>query len=312
MRQYLPFFYNKSIVWIIGFLFVFSSMSAQNRYRKFMEVTFDKEDILALIEPMPTLPNHTLAGVIFMIDTLPVARNVFTTCLMACRVEWNADDRRAVITDATGVHTAAQMPKMGKNIKEQIVLSESFKGIRNFEFVFFKAATLRSLAEYSGSKGIKLSRIVVDEGKSSTFKYQNLKITPFPEPPLLSDNEAIAYDFGYPCPPVWIPDNNNLTIQLLQSLESYKASKSNIAAINLTIAPNPVASTFQVDVKLDKTEDFMLHIQDMSGKILESHKVDATEVFQKAYNMSALPNGVYLITVKTGSETITRKFLKGD
>ena len=274
-----------------------------------MEVTFEKKDILALIEPTPTLPNHNLAGVIFMIDTLSVGRWLYTTCLVAYRVEWNTNDRRAVITGTTPVHTTAQMPKIGKNIKEQFVLSESFNGIRNFEFVFFKTAEIRALAEYSGSKGIKLSRILIDEINSPTSKYQTLKATPFPEPPLFSDNDAIAYSVGYGCPPIW--NNENITAQTLsQSVVAFNTSKRNIAEIDLTIAPNPVFSTLQVEIALETAEAFVLQIQDMSGKILESHNIDATKVFQKSYDMSALSQGIYLIHVRTENGSATRKVLK--
>ena len=295
---------------IACFLCLFTAISAQNRTRKFMDVTFEKEAILRMISPTPTFPNHKLAGIMFLIDTASVSRNLQNTSLEACRVEWTTDGHRAIVATADGRHPNTHLPMKGTINKDALVLPENFNGIRNFEFVFFDAATIKSLVTYRGSTGIKLSRIVVDGGTDTPAKYQTLRASPFPQPTLTNDFDAIAFAVGFACPPIWPPNiSNGANGTFIQTIEAYKMEKQT-AERELTVAPNPAESSVRVFFKQPITVPFVLQIQDISGKVLENHSVPPTESFDKTFDISGFPKGEYFIVIKKEKAVITQKMIK--
>lgn len=101
------------------------------------------------------------------------------------------------------------------------------------------------------------------------------------------------------------------SIGLYLSLPTYSSvTKTEGLDDALSIGPNPVYQTLNLSIDLQKKDDITYIITDMQGrvwKLFDSLNVDKE---QQSLDVSALPSGVYTITVRTENKTISEHFTK--
>jgi hypothetical protein len=98
--------------------------------------------------------------------------------------------------------------------------------------------------------------------------------------------------------------NDNLDVPLLQS------SKSTKSAAPLTAYPNPVKEELTVDLALKDSNGYKLELINTLGSRLFEKKGGNTEGDnQVKIPTSHLPNGTYILTLKTGSEVFNYKII---
>lgn len=79
----------------------------------------------------------------------------------------------------------------------------------------------------------------------------------------------------------------------------------------LRIWPNPVQDILTMEIlsRRHASDAVTVSILDMTGRILRTEKMAATQD-QATWNLSSLEPGTYLLTVRVGNESSTRKFVK--
>lgn len=92
------------------------------------------------------------------------------------------------------------------------------------------------------------------------------------------------------------------TVTFTQELVSALAIPEN-TALNTTIYPNPASEV--INVKTPAGEDGYVRISNLAGQELSI--LSFTRGTVSSFNISGLENGIYLVTVVTGKESITRK-----
>ena len=75
---------------------------------------------------------------------------------------------------------------------------------------------------------------------------------------------------------------------------------------DFTISPNPAAHTIRIEaLELHSNTFTTLVIKDLSGRVMYS-----SENYDKAIDVSAYPNGMYILSINGQSETISKRFIK--
>ncbi len=87
------------------------------------------------------------------------------------------------------------------------------------------------------------------------------------------------------------------------------ASNNVITNGNLQAYPNPFTSTFNIAPIEGETETLFYQVYDVTGKMLESRSVEASEVAQHAIG-EYYPTGMYLVIARQGATTQTFKMVK--
>ncbi|MFZ4633025.1 MAG: T9SS type A sorting domain-containing protein [Saprospiraceae bacterium] len=77
----------------------------------------------------------------------------------------------------------------------------------------------------------------------------------------------------------------------------------------LRISPNPATDLVQLQVKTPEPVDFLVLLNDASGKLLKSFSLKNTAEFTQAINVQGLPSGTYTLSVSTSKGSVSRKFL---
>jgi len=78
---------------------------------------------------------------------------------------------------------------------------------------------------------------------------------------------------------------------------------------SMTIYPNPTEGFIYIDVQLNNHSNGVVQIFDMLGKMVRQFKVTNLDDNLFTTDMSTFTNGVYFITLQTGSETISKKVI---
>jgi len=82
-------------------------------------------------------------------------------------------------------------------------------------------------------------------------------------------------------------------------------------SFSATIKPNPVTTNTLTLMVKNANAKLLVAISDMSGKILLSQQFSATNIlFNKTFNLPALPGGIYFIKVDDGHTHRVLKFFK--
>jgi len=75
----------------------------------------------------------------------------------------------------------------------------------------------------------------------------------------------------------------------------------------ITIAPNPARDYVVVTVG-DAHTEITLDMLDMSGRVLRTQRMSAEETTLRM-ERGNLPNGIYMLRIKSNGQTITRKVI---
>lgn len=78
-------------------------------------------------------------------------------------------------------------------------------------------------------------------------------------------------------------------------------------AFQLNVYPNPALNLLNVDFDTNKVSDITIQLTDIVGGIVYAEKISNTASFQKQFQFNSLPKGIYLVNVKAGTQSVTRK-----
>lgn len=131
-------------------------------------------------------------------------------------------------------------------------------------------------------------------------------ITGFYETPV-SGNQHTVNDTFANVDPTYVFNVGKAAIGALQHFAvATTVLSTNESAVNklesIKIYPNPAKDILKVELP-NSVKNFSLEINDMSGKLISTHE-NENEI-----NVFKLPNGVYLCTIKSDDETITKKII---
>lgn len=81
---------------------------------------------------------------------------------------------------------------------------------------------------------------------------------------------------------------------------------------SLNISPNPTSSLVQIQLELEETAKVEYSLLNMMGQVTETQDLGrlTAGLFSTEMNLNRVPKGVYLLKVKIGNETISRKIIK--
>lgn len=138
------------------------------------------------------------------------------------------------------------------------------------------------------------------------FEAKGDVITGFYETPV-SGNQHTVNDTFANIDPVYVFNVGKAAVGALQHFAvATTVLSTNESAVNklesIKIYPNPVKDILNVELP-NSVKNFSLEINDMSGKLISTYE-NENEI-----NVSKLPNGVYLCTIKSDDETITKKII---
>lgn len=81
----------------------------------------------------------------------------------------------------------------------------------------------------------------------------------------------------------------------------------------VSIAPNPVISAFRVMLDATQESAALITLHDISGRVVENRKVEIVEGRNGfVFDLYNAESGVYLLTIETEHERMTRKIIKSD
>ncbi|HJY14092.1 MAG TPA: T9SS type A sorting domain-containing protein, partial [Flavobacterium sp.] len=131
-------------------------------------------------------------------------------------------------------------------------------------------------------------------------------ITGFYETPV-SGNQHTVNDTFANIDPVYVFNVGKAAVGALQHFAvATSVLSTNETDVNklesIKIYPNPAKDILNIELPAN-IKNFSLEINDMSGKLISTHGNESK------INVSKLPNGVYLCTIKSDGETITKKII---
>ena len=78
---------------------------------------------------------------------------------------------------------------------------------------------------------------------------------------------------------------------------------------NFTIYPNPNSGTFNVKFSNTNANDTNIEVYDVRGRRIFSKDYEASADFDQSINLDAVQSGLYMVRVKNGDHTVTRKII---
>lgn len=78
---------------------------------------------------------------------------------------------------------------------------------------------------------------------------------------------------------------------------------------NFRFYPNPSDGNFILELNLGGKEEADVRISDISGKEVYSEKISKTGKISKAINLGENINGIFIVTIKQGKQTISKKII---
>ncbi|MDA8693097.1 M4 family metallopeptidase [Saprospiraceae bacterium] len=79
----------------------------------------------------------------------------------------------------------------------------------------------------------------------------------------------------------------------------------------LEINPNPVSDILNISLTEDIFQgEVLLEIIDMNGRVINSQQVDSNRIDGYGYNVNTVDAGIYLLSLRSDSKVVTRKFIK--
>ena len=83
-------------------------------------------------------------------------------------------------------------------------------------------------------------------------------------------------------------------------------------AWNLSVFPNPTSTNLNVSFNLPKADEMSIALYDFQGKIVLEKQLGTKAMgkYQELFNISALPNGVYVCRISGVHNSITKQIIK--
>jgi len=103
------------------------------------------------------------------------------------------------------------------------------------------------------------------------------------------DNYTVDITDENSCGPVSI----DLTISIADAIESITFAE------NIKLYPNPTSSTINLEIDMDKANDYRIEILSISGQMMYKENTTATGKFTKILDLSSFAKGIYFIKVST-------------
>jgi hypothetical protein len=137
-------------------------------------------------------------------------------------------------------------------------------------------------------------------------------------------NTNYTYQYNYTVPDGYNAAEMKATVLLLDAatgvilnatsspLISTGIDLLNSGVSDINIFPNPLNNNVNLSVSLTKTEHVNIILNDILGRTISSTNEGtlSSGTHNFVYNASALASGIYMVTIKTGDEQITRKIVK--
>ena len=79
--------------------------------------------------------------------------------------------------------------------------------------------------------------------------------------------------------------------------------------LTITISPNPVAADLTVDVQLKGFQSFVVELTDMAGRLVKTSSYADSPSTRVFLSTDQLATGLYIVRVKTGSESVSERLL---
>jgi DNA-binding beta-propeller fold protein YncE len=102
----------------------------------------------------------------------------------------------------------------------------------------------------------------------------------------------------------YVTDTYNGTVRVYKKIAS--TGFEDVKTKTFSIYPNPASNVITLNVNKTNNENLTLNIYSISGTLVKSEML---KLNQQRTNIADLPNGVYLITIKSKNETETKKLV---
>ncbi len=93
-----------------------------------------------------------------------------------------------------------------------------------------------------------------------------------------------------------------------EKLDPFLSINDHQEQVFVEVYPNPVVNTLQVVADFSKIDE--LAIYDINGRLLKNEKIDYATFSKHRMQVEDLNRGIYFLTLKSGSNTFTKKFVK--
>ena len=94
------------------------------------------------------------------------------------------------------------------------------------------------------------------------------------------------------------------SVNVLESIANYGTE-----LIDLAVFPNPTTGSFTLKFLTNATTDFEVHVYDIRGRRIYTKEFENRINFNQTINLENVHSGIYLMTVSSGSELITKRIL---
>jgi len=94
------------------------------------------------------------------------------------------------------------------------------------------------------------------------------------------------------------------------SIPFYDSLQTGGEIIDYALYDNPHNGVFQVDVSLAREMPVSLIVLSEAGQPLDHHRLVAREINGETFDISALPNGIYFLLIKTANSFVTLRHVK--
>lgn len=98
-------------------------------------------------------------------------------------------------------------------------------------------------------------------------------------------------------------------VKTIECLNDNSKTKNNNQTTHFNFYPNPNNGTFTLEYENSTKEKAVINITDINGKILFNEEVKGDKKINKRINLGDQAQGTYIVTVKEGKNTITKKII---
>lgn len=171
--------------------------------------------------------------------------------------------------------------------------------------VIFGHAKPKGIADFSNrmkNSCIAFSKpVLYVQGDSHRWNYYPIWLAPNLSL-MIVDEGAVALPF------IQVTATGNLHEPFTYNRESWP---DNAVCDDIVIYPNPATGIFNILLDSRKQGPATLIIKDLTGSIFLKENVEIKQrPWKKEVNISELPSGIYVLTISTASQTISRKIVK--
>ncbi len=92
-----------------------------------------------------------------------------------------------------------------------------------------------------------------------------------------------------------------------QDVTFTSTSLSDLEVLNLVIAPNPTEGFVNIDMTLPTTQDLVIILTDITGRMIEQRRLETVQTYQERLDLSKQASGVYFLRFISGDQQLVRK-----